>query len=230
MLWTTVGFSVVNILESLSAEIFYMDSKYTCDNPDFRRPEHPCFPPRITADPRMARIVQAVLTFVAIMTLNLLVLLWRSSSGVYSDPSSIASIASLLHHPEVLDDFRSLDPEASEKQMKDHIGYKQYKLQDYQSYDGTWRYGITPVEPAVPGMVQHHSPPNFGLPSKKKLPILETCIDVFIGLAMTAILGVIVAYMMDSSKSSFNNFLNSNTFGPRFIMVRIIFHDLEHAL
>lgn len=144
--------------------------------------------------------------------------------------SSIACIASLMHHPEGLDDFRSLDPEATETQRKDHLGYKQYKLQDYQSYDGTWRYGITPVEPAAPGMAQHRSPPNFRLPKKKQLLILYTCVDIVFGITMIVAIGIIVAYLDTSSDSPFKKILNSKTFGPRFIMVHNIASHSEFSM
>jgi hypothetical protein len=221
ILWTTVGYSAVSIFGSFSSEMLYLDSNYKCDNPDFNYPLRPCFPPRLTADPKMLRLLQALLTFAAIMTLNLLVLVWRSSTGIYSDPSSIACVASLMHHPAVLHDFRSLDPEASAKQMKQHLGYKRYKLQDYQSADGTWRYGITPVELGTGEIPMQQAKMSFNLVAKKKSPIWETCLDILFGLAMLTCLSVIIAYYRDDSYSKFNEFFNSNTFGPRLIMVRL---------
>lgn len=79
-------------------------------------------------------------------------------------------------------------------------------------------------------MAQHRSPPNFGLLKKKKLPILDTCVDMVFGVAMIAAIRIIVAYSNSSSDSPFKKFLSSNTFGPRFIKVKTIASHFEFSM
>src|SRR5205085_699540 len=144
---TSVAYFAVGILAPLASESIFNDTNYHCPNPDPERPQNPCWPPRLTADPIAIRTLQGLLALIAVMTLGIMVTMYRSPSGIYTDPSSIATVASLMHHPEVLDDFQRVGMKARRKDMKKQLGNKRYRIQNYQSPDGAWRYGIVAVAP-----------------------------------------------------------------------------------
>lgn len=70
------------------------------------------------------------------MTFGLMVMILCLKTGVYRDPSSIVSIASLMHHPQVLQDFRAFGDEIELKEMRRQLGDRRYKLDNYKGLDG----------------------------------------------------------------------------------------------
>jgi hypothetical protein len=104
------------------------------------------------------------------------------------------------------------------KDIRRQLGDKRYKLDEYQRPDGVWRYGLVPAMPAF----AEFQIPSESIPtvrsSKKKSKSLEAALDwAFIAL-LVALLAVIIAYFKDGTNSGFNQFFNSNSFGPRFIL------------
>ncbi|KAF2842436.1 hypothetical protein M501DRAFT_417906 [Patellaria atrata CBS 101060] len=226
ILMSSFTFFLVSFIPSIASETFYFDTDY--ENCPIRKPgsKNPCWPPRLTVDPIVARILEAFLIFTAIMTIGVMVLLCRRNTGVYSDPSSIASVATLFHHPEVMDDFCSMDPYSPSSKMREHLRNKNYRLGEYQAADGVIRYGIIPAEPhdaSYRGVPEFdNNPHNFEDSQKwdhtKRASIIE---DVLFGFLLIGVLALLIAYFKDGSKSSFNNFFNSNGFGPKFIMTTL---------
>ena len=220
---TSIVYSVVAILPSLASEGIFNDTNYGCSDPDPTRPENPCWPPQLTTDPVVARTAQGFLAIVAVITLIILIMIYRSPSGIYADPSSIAAVASLMHHPDVLDDFQNLNTDASRKDMKKQLRNKQYRLEGYQRQDGAWRYGIVPVTPNTPSIrsVRDLYPPatrsSYGLKER----IQDTILNVLFAVLLLGVLGIVIAYFKDGSGSGFNRFFNSNSFGPKFLMTSL---------
>ncbi|KAF1815032.1 hypothetical protein P152DRAFT_242929 [Eremomyces bilateralis CBS 781.70] len=147
MLSTSIAYTVVSLLPALASESIFLNTHYDCPIPNL---EHggvnPCWPPRLSAEPVIIRIIQSLLTFIAVMTLLIALLVKRAKTGLYNDSSTIASIASLAHHPSLLTDFRGLDPEATDRELDKQLGRRRYALRDYQTQEGTWRYGIVPID------------------------------------------------------------------------------------
>jgi hypothetical protein len=215
--WTSLVYFNVGLLAPFASEVLFLDIHYGCGTAT-------CWPPRLSADGTIVRILQGLLFFIATMTLAIMAMLYQSTTGVYSNPSSIAAIAALLHHPETLDDFRHLEDNISSEDMKKELGDKRYQMGTYQQQDGVWRYGIVPASQTYsPGWTQiplRQSVESTKI-TKQETHYTSTALDVGFVLFVLGLLGVVVAYFMDGSNSGFNRFFNSNEFGPRFFMVFI---------
>lgn len=221
--WASVVYLVTAAIPSLSTEVIFLDTNYQCANPNLSSP-NPCWPPRLSIDPTVARWLQGLLGFIAVMTLGLMLMLARSKTGLPHDPSSIASVAALVHHPQILEDFRSFRDEASIKEIRAELGDKRYKLDDYRRSDGTWRYGIVPVDRSIEyeWSNKQHSGVNVDHKSASKQRIQsDTWWDSAFLVLLLGVLGVLIAYFKVSGDNGFNNFFNSNTFGPRFLMAAL---------
>jgi hypothetical protein len=213
--WTSLVYFSVGLLAPFASEVLFLDIHYGCGTAT-------CWPPRLSADGMIVRILQGLLSFIAIMALAIMAMMNWSTTGVYSKPSSIAAIAALLHHPETLDDFRHLEDNISSKDMKKELGDKRYQMGTYQQQDGIWRYGIVPASQTYsPGWTQiplRQSPETTKI-TKQETHYTSAILDIGFVLFVLGLLGVVVAYFMDGSNSGFNRFFNSNQFGPRFFMV-----------
>ncbi|KAE9966034.1 hypothetical protein BLS_007239 [Venturia inaequalis] len=232
--WSALVYLAVGLLAPLASEVLFLDTNWNCPAPQYDElnRNNPCWPPKLSVDPRMIRFLQGLLVFVAIMTINLMVMIIRTPTGLYSDPSSIGAIASLTHHPEVLDDFRRLGDEVLLKDVRRQLGTRKYKLDDYQRGDGTWRYGFVPVSPA--STISYDWNEGKGPDSKKlkrtktfsegsrQQAIWDAVSDWSFTLLLLATMGILIGYFKDSGDTAFNRFFNSNSFGPRFVMASTI--------
>ncbi|TID22864.1 hypothetical protein E2P81_ATG01997 [Venturia nashicola] len=228
--WSALVYLAVGLLAPLASEVLFLDTNWNCPAPKYDElsRNNPCWPPKLSVDPLMIRLLQGLLVFVAIMTINLMVMVIRTPTGLYSDPSSIGAIASLTHHPEVLEDFRQLGDEALLKDVRRQLGTRRYKLDDYQRGDGTWRYGFVPVSPA--STIAYDWNVETELNSKKlkrtktfsegsrQQAIWDAVSDWSFTVLLLATMGILIGYFKDSGDTAYNRFFNSNSFGPRFVM------------
>ncbi|KAE9364165.1 hypothetical protein N431DRAFT_563555 [Stipitochalara longipes BDJ] len=216
MFWTSTVYLVVGFLPPLASESLFRDTRYNCANPDPNQPNNPCWP-RFSVDLTVVHLLQGLLSFVAIMTLTIMYLVLRSPTGISSDPSSIAFVASLIHHPDVLYDFRRTSGQATDKQTLSTLGKKNYQLGDYLGSDGVTRYGIIPGNP--PSLLEDNIEMTHTSNEKKAgTATLKRFLDFGFVLFILGLLGVVLAYYKDGANDGFNRFFNSNTFGPRFFM------------
>ena len=175
------------------------------------------------------KVIEAILGTMAAMVVVLLVLQWKRKSGVMSDPSSLASMASLLHHPDVLADFREIDPMAKADELQNLLAGNQYVLKTYESIPGQFRYGLikTVATVKIRGSAALSStryqalsnPSNHETMSNSRSIPWGAIRDSALGLCLLGLLGVCIGYYRDGKSDPFNNFFNSDTFGPRFILV-----------
>lgn len=221
VLWTSLAYFAVGFLAPLSSELLFLDTSYTGCPVTLNNPVNPCWPPRLSIDPIVSRVVQGLLTFIAIMTLTFMGMSFRMRTGIYSDPSSIGSIAALVHHPEVIEDFRTLSEEVSIKDINRLLGDKLYKLGEYQRQDGIWRYGLVPAVPTFQHYVRDGPPPHQNRPRSRRWKILGLFFDFLFLLVVLALLGIVVAYYLDGRDDPFNRFFNSHTFGPKFVLTGV---------
>jgi hypothetical protein len=218
--WASLVYSVTAVLPALSTEAIFLDTNYQCANPDLTS-ENPCWLPKLSVDPIVIRWLQGLLAYIAIMTLAIMVMLLRSKTGLSQDPSSIAAIAALTHHPDVLEDFRCFGDEIELKEMRLQLGERRYKLDDYRRSDGTWRYGIVPIDSPInyhwsdKQYSEKHSGLSTGAKRRRNFDLFYDTLFLFFLLGVESIL---VAYFKASGNTGFNNFFNSNTFGPHFFM------------
>lgn len=155
-------------------------------------------------------------------------LLRKYASQVYLDPSSIGGIASLIHHPEVVDNILAHDHNAKQSTILQHLAGKRYRLGIYQAYNGSERYGIIPADndelpqPTWSTQMSSGAPPG---PQKRRTA--RTQIFLNAALLLTAI-GLIIlnavyyTTLVYEDDSPLNFFLNTQVNGAWF-RPRILF-------
>jgi len=221
MFWTSIVYLVVGFLPALASEALSRDTKYNCPNPDSTHPNNPCFP-RLSADITIIHLLQGLLSFIALMTLTIIYMVLRSPTGLSADPSSIASVATLVHHPEVLYDFRRIQDQASNKGITKMLGKKCYRLGNYLGSDGVERYGIIPGNPNSYYLLENNLETTYVDGRKdSNTRALKHLLDIAFVLFILGLLGVVLAYYKDGANDGFNRFFNSNSFGPLFFMVSL---------
>ncbi|KAI9742735.1 MAG: hypothetical protein M1835_003011 [Candelina submexicana] len=226
--WAVLCASIVYLATDLTAplasETLFTDTKSGCTG---GTGANPCFP-RLSVDRLVARLMQGLLGCVAVLILAIMVILFRRRKpGLCADPSSIATMASLLNHEHVVDDFQRLDPGATDDEMKEELKEKRYRLAHYKAGNGTIRYGVVPVHDVqwanARNYIAVHQPntrtrKRSYLRSTHFLVILR---DSAFLLILVGILGLVVAYYKAAGDTPFNVFMNSQSFGPRFIMTAV---------
>ena len=221
MLWSSITYLAVSIIGPLSSEVLFLDMSYECENPDEADPLHRCWPPLFSANPVILRVLQALLAFIAVMTVNIMLMLIRSNTGIHENPTQLSTVISLFRHPGVLADFRQTEPDAPISEYRRRIGKKKYRLDYFNTADGSLHYGVVPMSETNNVNYNAPLPSQYNMKNKSSTRKLDIALDATFAAVLMSILGVIVAYFLDSSNSRFNRFFNSNTFGPRFFMTLV---------
>ncbi|TKA38548.1 hypothetical protein B0A54_09483 [Friedmanniomyces endolithicus] len=207
---------VTCVMPALGSEAIYVDTNWGCTNP--MEGPNPC-QARMTADVTILRILQGLLAFAALALLMLISLLLLTKTGLPANPSSMATVASLMRNPALLDDLNEIPPDADTKNMRAALSGRRYKLDAYKTGTGELGYGIVPAygngqdEP-------NHSPgyaPLAGVARSSRSHRFRLT-DLVLVLAVLGIFGVVLAYYFDGKHDGFNDYFSSNTFGPRFIL------------
>ncbi|MCJ1378753.1 hypothetical protein MMC17_001852 [Xylographa soralifera] len=237
MLFTSLLYLAVELLSPFAAEIlhFYWSCESTENN------TLTCAA-ALWINVHVVRILQGLLSFTSMMLAIIWYMLRSRSSELRSDPSSITTVASLLHHPQAIDGLRGLDQLASKADtIKSLDGYS-FRLGTYEGRDGNERYGLVasnkvqvdqPSNASDPLMVTKDSRmsassiPQEPLTTRpKRRKPLHIVRDIVLGSTIAAILTIVAVYYVASGNSGFNIFMNSNSFGPRFLVtcVGVIIH------
>jgi hypothetical protein len=231
LLVSTIAY-LIEFVAPLSAESLSVDSSDGCiPDPSMANTQHPC-PAHVVVHLIPARVLQGLLCLIAVFIIFTMFLSRHRPSGVYSDPSSIAVMASLLHHPDVLQDFKRLD--ASSKELEQAVNDQTYRLTHYQAEGEGIKYGIVPTVKVTKqdtgnrgaysvvanseggvGIRSRHQGLLRGLFSRH---LFRTVGDISLAFMLIGILGVTLGYYFDSGNNGFNWFFNSGSFGPRFIL------------
>ena len=217
MLWTWITFVAVMALGPFASEALFLDMTYDCEVPT-DDPLHRCWPPLLSANPFILRLLQALLTFIAIMTLSLCYIVSRCYTGIYDNPTKLSTVMSLFSHPAVLADFQKTDPNGTLSELRSHIGHKNYRLDYYNTVDGSSRYGVVPSSPDEVEDRRSLSSTHKPRAESNLMRKWDLGLDVFFSFFLIGVLIVVVSYFRDDSDSAFNRFFNSNSFGPRFFM------------
>jgi hypothetical protein len=90
--------------------------------------------------------MEGVLAFIAVLLVFLIVFGYRRNSGVYSEPLSIAGLASLLYKSPLLRDLREIDPEIKNAQLKKLLARKRFAISEFTTMDQRQCYGIIPID------------------------------------------------------------------------------------
>ena len=182
----------------------------------------------------IARVIEGLLINICVLLIVVWFLLRGHASGIYSDPSSIASVCSLLHHPETIAEFQGLDQSASKAAAIRNLSGKRYRLGTYHDADGTERYGLitsgdyaddevdNTYEP-VATVDLHNKPVSKYLGTSRhrhslRWRIFHLAKQTVLPIVTAATLILVVFYFKDSSDDGYNRFMNSQSFGPRFLI------------
>jgi hypothetical protein len=227
LLVSSIAF-LIEFVAPISSEFLGVDVHNGCiPDPSMAQTQHPC-PPRLVVRLIPARVLQGLLCLIAVLIIFTMFLSRHRQSGVYSDPSSIAVMASLLHHPDVLQDFKHLD--SSDKELEQAVNDQTYRLTYYQAEGEGMKYGILPTVKVIKqdtgnrGAYSVVANPEGGVDIRSRRQglftrhLFRTVGDILLAFLLVGILGVTLGYYFDSGSDGFNRFFNSDTFGPRFIL------------
>ncbi|KAI5363290.1 hypothetical protein Slin15195_G106740 [Septoria linicola] len=226
------------LMPALASEAVWVDTNWGCSNPKVGTP-NPC-PPRMTASTLVIRALQGMLGFAAIILLVIIFVL-RMGTGLEGDPSSIAAVASLMGHPAVSADMDEMPAGTGTtfNMMKQELAGKKYKLSEWSSPTGQLHHGIVPGGALDDDLIRVPAYQAYQPPSSSSKPATATyqpvnprssaCeddmapyrrdwMDYMLLLLVVGAFAVVLAYYLVGGDNGFNNFFNSNTFGPRFIL------------
>jgi hypothetical protein len=220
---------LTNLLPAFASESTYVNTNWNCPNPDVTNKHNPC-PPTIFVDPGALRVLQALLVFAVLVAFWLVYLQFVDKSYIPDDPRSLATITTLTQHPDLIDDFNRVPPNATISEMKRMFRGRKYRLELYRSENGTDCYGIRPT---IEGTDFKYMALSNGRPSRYPTPddAIQTTgaqmprtrriwlMDIVLVILIIGLFGLVLAYLRDNNyDDGFNTFFNSDTFGPRFIL------------
>lgn len=210
----------LGFLPALAAQCSTMRAIGICQGPNGEA-QH-CHPMWELSIP-FARAIQGVLALVATIIILMMIISARRQSGVFSNPSSIANMASLLHNNEFLSEIRKIEQTSSRSAIGDILDPCRYKLVQYPTISG--HVGCTVVKANSARLTTKSKPPNRRRYSKASVPsssplymkqesrsrtVKRYLLDCLFILAMIGLLTIVVAYFFAKGDSWFNNFFNSN--------------------
>lgn len=215
----------MTIIVSLASRAFKVVPTAYCKTPIADR--QPCNPVWIVNFPA-TRAVEVLLVACFSMIVALTWLNRRRVSGVYSDPTRIATIADLTIHKPLVQEIRDLPPSATKQQIEIDLAESRYMLGTFDAY-GKQHYGIIKLETLPQREFTRQASIKVAFDRfnswaeitydniNKDWPLLPD----FLSIASTVILfSLIFAYMLIPGKDHrpFNNFMNSGQFGPGFLL------------
>ena len=245
LLLGTIAYISISVLAPLATETSTVVATAYCNLPDGGH--QPCNAVWVL-NASVARGLEAILSLTAVLVFALIVLQWPRKSGIFSNPSSIATMASLLSHEDTLNDFRHLDQSADDEQLSAQLSGNHYTLSSYEIHPGSglYRYGIVKTTSSLYSDPYNLTTPTSNLdyasrthfsplpPSEVSVnkPFLQhnttatttfpftkrTLRDLLFLFTLLTLLAILIAYYFDGSSSSFNTWFNSDTFGPRFLL------------
>lgn len=96
--------------------------------------------------PALARLIEGLLAFVAVLIVFMIWYGLRRESGVYGEPLSIAGLATLFHSSPLLRGFREVDSQVSNSELKKILAGQRYKIGDFMTADYRPCYGLLPAD------------------------------------------------------------------------------------
>ncbi|KAK4499456.1 hypothetical protein PRZ48_009971 [Zasmidium cellare] len=241
----STAYTIATTLPALASEAIWVDTNWNCPVPTANS-KNPC-PPRMTVSITVVRILQGLLAFIALVLVFVTILLLAKRTGLPANPSSMATIGSLMRHPGLIDDINDLPvgPGARVKPMKAAMAGKRYKLEGYKTETGAIDYGIRPLTTDLHddystrskgrGSYTPIDPNGSSLDTMAASTHRFRWLDLILLIITLGTFGVVLAYYLDGKPDGFNNFFSSNTFGPRFIitlagtLIATSWHSIEQS-
>ena len=242
MLFSTIGYCGMAVLSPLASESMGVIATKFCTNQQGKL--SPCSPVWVV-NMATARGLEAVLCVVAAMIVGVIICNWPRSSGIFNNPSSIASLASLLSHEDMLQDLRQLDQRASDESIKIAVSGTRYVMMSYEISPGIYRYGVTKTTSGISTPYSLGNTHNFDYESRNKYaavsnptnmafqdggPIREQkpfsisgrlVRDSLFLCVLVALFGIVLGYYLEGADTPFNRFFNSGAFGAKFTLTAV---------
>ena len=199
-----------------------------------------CFP-KLSVYPLTARILQALLGFIAILTFFLAVAMLRKRSGVFANPLSIAALATLFQNQQVIEDFRRLNPFYTDtKMIRAALRENRYQIGPYLDHEGSKCYGLTKchddhalMDPnyqtsfrkgqkyasvSVRSVEDHQRP-------KKKISLTSLFIHpaaiITFAIFVAGLQVLIIYYNQTGGNTGFERWMDSQSFGVSFLFTAV---------
>jgi hypothetical protein len=130
---------VAIVLAPLAAETVFIGFQGRC-TPQSR--SQACVP-ELNVYPVAARVLQGILSFMALLTLALAWFLHRGKTGLCANAQSIAGLATLFQNQQVIEDFRRLNPHyTTSKMISFALRDNRYRMTTFFDEDGASAYGL----------------------------------------------------------------------------------------
>jgi len=164
--WSSLISLAVLILAPISSEAFFVSLSGTCGvNLD-------------SADclgawgvyPKLARMIEGVLSFVAVLLVLIIIFNYRRTTGIHSEPLSIVGLASLFYKSPLLRSFKEIDSRIKNKDLKKLLEGKRFAISEFKTMDQMHCYGVVPLDgDSEAGFSSAH-----GLGKKSRYSLLNT--------------------------------------------------------
>ena len=207
------------IVAPLSSETVFISLQGTC-NADTAGER--CIQ-TLSVYPPAARVLQGLLALMAVTLLLVIIFARQRSTGVYANPHSLAAVATLFHHTRLLDMIQNIPSSTREKALISFLNAHSYEMGYYQHNQGT-AYGII-VDSKDQGESTGYTYINLndGLPSttssagNQARKMKRAAQVLFFSLALVVLAAVILWYRFSASENVVFDFMNSQSFGVRFL-------------
>ncbi|KAF2174616.1 hypothetical protein K469DRAFT_145989, partial [Zopfia rhizophila CBS 207.26] len=176
------------------------------------------------------------LSVVAVAALTRIALWFKKPHGGAYEPLSIASVAAIAGHPEVVRDF-NVGKETTTKELKKLLEGKEYKLGEYQTASRITRFGLIPAtaddQPAMqlPAVTVDDTSGAAASRIKSKVKSflrltgdwkqVATYIDILFIIYLSILLGLTAAYIKDVDKAWLAKMFGSSATGRRIFFAAI---------
>jgi hypothetical protein len=206
------------IVPFVSAGISF-DTDYGCSNPNLANPTNPCWPPKLTANVWVIRLVQSFLSLIALVAITLVALWFKKPRESTNDPTSIAAVAAIAGHPEVVRDF-TCDDNTNESTLKDKLKQKRYTLTEFADGSGERRYGLVPItlEPVNDTIGKSESKSSkllqvFGTRWSRRAIIFDGIFIVYV----LGLLAIVAVYISNIDKTELLKMFSGSSIGKRIL-------------
>ncbi|KAF4497843.1 hypothetical protein FAGAP_6010 [Fusarium agapanthi] len=176
--------------------------------------------PALGVSPLSSRILLAVLGLMVLLLCGLLSFLRNFHTGVYANPWSVAGVASLASN-------RDIRPQQdSERRIEKEMAEKRYGFGFFENRAGRTEYGIVLYDDAGENLQHNHplsestSVDAQAVRKGRRNPFLMLGIAwrlVFLLFLVGLMVFLLYYHLTLDKSSSFKNFMNSQTFGVRFL-------------
>ncbi|KAK5097950.1 hypothetical protein LTS08_006705 [Lithohypha guttulata] len=207
--------------------------------------------PAWVVDTLLLRVAQAI---AGVCLLVVLLMIWftrRSRSGIASDPSSLASLATLMNDESLLNDIQKIGSEADHSSYAAALERYCFMLDYHSSSEGQQIYGIMGVKSKqdtsdlpelatraasttynsdnVRQRYNYHSIRNpesaavssYGHTSFTSRQRKHIAADICGFLLPLTLLALVLTFYLDTSHDALNRFFNSNTLAPKLLLVAL---------